>query len=59
MKKIWPVLLALMLLAVPAVVQGQSGSGDGYDYSINPGGTTITNYSGPPWTVTIPTNINA
>jgi len=59
MKKTWPVLLALLLLAAPAGVQAQSG--DGFDYSMNSGDTstiTITKYTGPGGAVTIPTNIN-
>jgi hypothetical protein len=61
MRKLLPALFGLLLLAAPAAVQGQSGSGDNFDYSINPANTntiTITNYTGPGGAVTIPTNIN-
>ena len=47
-------LLVLLLLAVPAVGQDQ------FDHTTNADGVTltITGYTGPPWAVTIPTNIN-
>ena len=49
-----PILLGLLLLAAPAAVQAQ------YKYTTNSDGIslTITGYTGPPWAVTIPTNIN-
>jgi hypothetical protein len=53
MKKTCPVLLGLLLMAAPATVQAQ------LQYTVNADNTvTITNYIGPPWTLTIPTNIN-
>ena len=53
MKKTYPILLGLLLLATPAQVQAQ------FDYTDNGDGTcTITGYSGPGGAVTIPTNIN-
>src|SRR5580698_1276457 len=57
-------LLLLLLLALPAVVQAQddySTNADGsiYTYSTNADGSAnIVAYAGPPWVVTIPTNIN-
>ena len=42
----------VLLLALPAVVQAQ------FYFTTNNGTITITGYSGPPWAVTIPTNIN-
>ncbi len=54
----------LLLLALPAVVQAQdaySTNADGsiYTYSTNADGSAnIVAYAGPPWVVTIPTNIN-
>ncbi len=45
--------LGLLLLAAPTAVQAQ------YAYSTNADGSvTINAYAGPPWAVTIPTNIN-
>src|ERR1035441_6676635 len=61
MKRSLLVLFGLLLLGVPAAVQGQSGSADGFDYSINASNTnsiTITGYYGPGGSVVIPTNIN-
>ncbi len=43
----------LLLLALPAVVQAQ------YDYTVNNGAITITNYTGPGGAVTIPGTINS
>src|SRR5208283_1208363 len=63
MKRTLPVLLGWLLLAGPAAVQGQYGystNADGsiYSYSTHADGSvTIAGYAGPPWTVTIPTNI--
>ena len=57
-------LLLLLLLGLPAVVQAQdaySTNADGsiYTYSTNADGSAnIVTYAGPPWIVTIPTNIN-
>jgi hypothetical protein len=57
-------LLLLLLLGLPAVVQAQdaySTNADGsiYTYSTNADGSAnIVAYAGPPWVVTIPTNIN-
>jgi hypothetical protein len=54
----------LLLLGLPAVVQAQdaySTNADGsiYTYSTNADGSAnIVAYAGPPWVVTIPTNIN-
>jgi hypothetical protein len=63
MKMAWPILVVLVLLADPeADAQFAYTNADGsiYDYSTNADGVslTITGYTGPPWTVTIPTNIN-
>ena len=58
-------LLLLLLLGLPAVVQAQdaySTNADGsiYTYSTNADGSAnIAGYAGPPWVVTIPTNINS
>jgi BspA type Leucine rich repeat region (6 copies) len=63
-KTTWPILLGLLLLAAPAAVQAQdaySTNADGsiYTYSTNADGSAnIVAYAGPPWVVTIPTNIN-
>src|SRR5271170_2347111 len=60
--KLLPILL--LLLGLPGVVQAQdaySTNADGsiYTYSTNAdGGANIVAYAGPPWAVTIPTNIN-
>ena len=57
-------LLLLLLLGLPGVVQAQdaySTNADGsiYTYSTNADGSAnIVAYAGPPWVVTIPTNIN-
>jgi len=57
-------LLFLLLLGLPAVLQAQdaySTSADGsiYTYSTNADGSAnIVAYTGPPWVVSIPTNIN-
>src|ERR1700690_1070619 len=54
----------LLLLGLPGVVQAQdaySTNADGsiYTYSTNADGSAnIVAYAGPPWVVTIPTNIN-
>src|SRR5271157_1662360 len=64
MKTTWPVLLVLLCLAAPAAVQAQftytNTDGSIYGYSTNADGVslTITGYTGPPWAVTIPTNLN-
>jgi hypothetical protein len=61
MKRTITALFGFLLLATPAAVEGQSGSGNGFDYTINPDDTntiTITNYTGPGGAVIIPTNIN-
>jgi hypothetical protein len=56
--------LLLLLLGLPCVVQAQdaySTNADGgiYTYSTNADGSAnIVHYIGPPWVVTIPTNIN-
>jgi len=58
MKNTWSAVLGLMLLAAPAVMQGQSGETNGYSYSINGDNSiTITGYSGPSNFVTIPESI--
>ena len=55
---------AVCSLALPAAVQAQdaySTNADGsiYTYSTNADGSAnIVAYAGPPWVVTIPTNIN-
>src|SRR5258708_19330380 len=57
-------LLLLLLLGLPGVVQAQnaySTNADGsiYTYSTNADGSAnIVHYTGPPWAVNIPTNIN-
>ena len=57
-------LLLLLLLGLPGLVQAQdaySTNADGsiYTYSTNADGSAnIVAYAGPPWVVTIPTNIN-
>jgi hypothetical protein len=57
-------LLSVLLLLLPAAVQAQdaySTNADGsiYTYRTNADGTAnIVAYAGPPWVVTIPTNIN-
>jgi hypothetical protein len=55
-------VLALLLLAIPALVQAQIvGSGDGYNYISNVSDTntiTVTGYFGPAGAINIPTNIN-
>jgi hypothetical protein len=62
--KIKNLLLLLLLLGLPGVVQAQdaySTNTDGsiYTYSTNADGSAnIVAYAGPPWVVTIPTNIN-
>src|SRR5208282_597065 len=62
--KLIPLFLLLLLLALPAAVQAQyaySTNADGsiYTFSTNAdGSSTIVAYAGPPWAVTIPTNIN-
>ena len=62
--KIQNLFIALSVLALPAVVQAQdaySTNADGsiYTYSTNADGSAnIVAYAGPPWVVTIPTNIN-
>ncbi|MGD0813899.1 MAG: leucine-rich repeat protein [Verrucomicrobiota bacterium] len=61
MKGIFLALSGLLLWVAPATVQGQSGWGDNFYYTINPDETntiTITGYTGPGGTVAIPTNIN-
>jgi BspA type Leucine rich repeat region (6 copies) len=65
MKTTYPILLSLLLLAAPAAVQAQdaySTNADGsiYTYGTNADGSAnIAAYAGPPWVVTIPTNINS
>ena len=53
MKKIWPILSGLLLLAAPRA-EAQ------FSYTTNSDRVTltITGYAGPPWAVTIPTNLN-
>src|ERR1700679_2614885 len=57
-------LVLLLLLGLPAAVQAQdaySTNADGsiYTYSTNADGSAnLVAYAGPPWVVTIPTNIN-
>ena len=60
MKVIKFYLSGLLLLAAQATLQAQSGSGGGFVYSINGGGSTITitNYTGPGGAVSIPATIN-
>jgi murein DD-endopeptidase MepM/ murein hydrolase activator NlpD len=64
MKTTCPILLSLLLLAAPAAVHAQdaySTNADGsiYTYSTNADGSAnIVAYAGPPWVVSIPTNIN-
>jgi hypothetical protein len=53
MKRILLLLLGLLLLTAPAIVQAQ------FTYIVNADNTiTVTGYTGPPWALTIPTNIN-
>src|ERR1035438_9219120 len=58
------IALPVLLLLLPAVMQAQnaySTNADGsiYTYSTNADGSAnIVAYAGPPWVVTIPTNIN-
>jgi hypothetical protein len=64
MKKTWLVILVLPLLSAATAVQAQvyystNADGSSYEYSTNADGSvTIDFYVGPPWAVTIPTNIN-
>ena len=63
MKTIWFIFFGLLLLAAPASAQIQiaytNADGSVYTYSTNAGGScTVDSYTGPPWDVTIPTNIN-
>ena len=56
-------LAALLLLAAPAAAQAQieytNADGSIYRYGTNAGGSiTVNAYTGPPWAVVIPTNIN-
>jgi hypothetical protein len=51
--KIKNLLLLLLLLGLPGVVQAQDAYSTNADGSAN-----IVAYAGPPWVVTIPTNIN-
>jgi hypothetical protein len=59
-----PILLGLVLLGAAAAAQAQysySTNADGsvYTYTTNADGSAnIASYAGPPWTVTIPSNIN-
>jgi len=57
MKRTWPVLLVLLLLAAPVAVQGQDLQN--YDYVTNADGATITitGYSGPGGAVSIPASL--
>jgi uncharacterized repeat protein (TIGR03803 family) len=52
MKRIWPFLLVLLLLAAPAAVQAQ------FTCTTNSGTITITGYAGPGGALTIPSTIN-
>jgi len=52
MKRIWPFLLVLLLLAAPAAVQAQ------FTCTTNNGTITITGYTGPGGAMTIPSTIN-
>lgn len=59
-KRTWLSILVLLLLAFPVAVHGQTGSTNGFFYSVNPGETntiTIDEYSGG-GAAAIPTNIN-
>jgi hypothetical protein len=50
-----------LAFALPLAVPAQSGSGDNFDYTVNPGATntiTVTLYTGSDANVTIPTTIN-
>jgi hypothetical protein len=60
MKRAYFVLLALLVMAIGAPVQAQSGSDDNFDYVVNANtnGITVTNYTGPAGAVIIPTNID-
>lgn len=54
-------LAGLSLLILPTGLRAQTGSGDGFNYSINASNAntiTVTGYTGNGGTVTIPTNIN-
>jgi hypothetical protein len=57
-------LLLLLLLGLPGVVQAQDAYSTNADGSIDTystnadGSANIVAYAGPPWVVTIPTNIN-
>jgi len=53
MKRAWPILLGLLLLAAPAAAQAQFGCVTNADNTL-----TITNYTGTNTVVAIPTNIN-
>jgi hypothetical protein len=58
MKRNWPVLLILLLLAMPAAVRSQALQDYGYVTNADGITITITGYSGPGGAVSIPTNIN-
>ncbi len=64
MKGALSAVLGLLLLAAPVALQAQftytNTDGSIYEYSTNADGVSlaITGYIGPPWAVTIPTNIN-
>jgi hypothetical protein len=64
MKRALSALAVLLLFAAPAAVQAQYGyqtnlDGSVYTYSTNTDGSiSFDGYAGPPWDVTIPTNIN-
>jgi BspA type Leucine rich repeat region (6 copies) len=53
MKRNWTCFAVVMFLVASASVQGQ------FEYTVNANNTiTITSYTGPPWDVIIPANIN-
>jgi hypothetical protein len=63
MNRTWFVILILLLWAATTVVQAQytytNADGGIYAYSTNSDGSAnIAGYTGPPWVVIIPTNIN-
>jgi hypothetical protein len=61
MKGAFPGALFVLFLVAQARVRAQSGTGDGFDYTINSGKTnsvTITGYIGASNTISFPTNIN-
>jgi len=58
MKKTWPVLFGLLLLAAPTVQAQTIYNYDNLEYTTNGDQITIIGYTGPDGNVTIPTNIN-